>query len=131
MKPLSNLVRKDTPFIFDAVYLEAFKELKRRLTSTLILAYYNTSCESILETDILNRVVGGVLSQKQSDGLFHPIAYFLKTMAPAEYNYKIHDKEILAIIYTLEYWRAELIGLRTQLPIYLDYKVLEYFITKH
>ena len=129
-KPLSNLVRKDTPFIFDAVCLEAFEELKRRLTSTPILAHYDASCESILETDASNGVVGGVLSQKQSDGLFHPVAYFSKTMAPAECNYEIHDKEMLAIVRTLEHWRAELMGLRTQLPIYSDHKALEYFMTK-
>jgi len=92
--------------------------------------YYNVSCELILETDTLNRVVGGVLSQKQSNSLFYPVAYFLKTIALAKYNYEIHDKEILAIVRTLKYWQAELIGLRTQLPIYLDYKALEYFITK-
>jgi hypothetical protein len=129
-KPLSNLVRKDTPFVFDAACIKAFEELKCRLTSTPILAHYDASCESILETDASNGVVGGVLSQKQSDGLSHPVAYFSKTMAPAECNYEIHDKEMLAIVRSLEHWRAELMGLQTQLPIYSDHKALEYFMTK-
>jgi hypothetical protein len=51
-------------------------------------------------------------------------------MAPAECNYEIHDKEMLAIVRALEHWRAELIGLQTQLPIYSDHKALEYFMTK-
>jgi hypothetical protein len=129
-KPLSNLVRKDTPFAFGTTCLDAFEELKCRLTNTPILAHYDMSRESILETDASNGVVGGVLSQKQSDGLFHPIAYFSKTMAPAECNYEIHDKEMLAIVRALEHWRAELMGLQTQLPIYSDHKALEYFMTK-
>jgi hypothetical protein len=51
-------------------------------------------------------------------------------MAPAECNYEIHDKEMLAIVRALEHWRAELMGLQTQLPIYSDHKALEYFMTK-
>lgn len=129
-KLLSNLVRKDTPFVFDTTCLDAFRELKRQLTSTPILAHYDIGRESILETNASNGVVGGVLSQKQSDDLFHPVAYFSKTMALAECNYEIHDKEMLAIVRALEHWRAELMGLQTQLPIYSDYKALEYFMTK-
>ena len=52
----------------------------------------------MLETDALDGVVTGVYSQKQTDGEWHPIAYYLKTMVDAELNYPIHDKEMLAII---------------------------------
>jgi ABC-type phosphate/phosphonate transport system ATPase subunit len=38
----------------------------------------------------------------------HLVAYFSKTMALAECNYEIHDKEMLAIICSLSQWRAEL-----------------------
>jgi hypothetical protein len=58
------LTCKDTPFVFETIYLDAFEELKRRLISTPILAHFDTDRESILETDASNRVVGGVLSQK-------------------------------------------------------------------
>ena len=51
-------------------------------------------------------------------------------MNPAEYNYEIHDKEMLAIVRALEQWRAELEGLPSQIRILLDHKALEYFITK-
>jgi hypothetical protein len=39
------------------------------------------------------------------------MAYYLKTMAILEVNYKIHNKELLAIVKALEEWRAELEGL--------------------
>jgi hypothetical protein len=57
------------------------------------------------------------------------VAYFLKTIAPAEYNYKIHDKEILTIIKSLAEWRPELHGTAYRVKIYTDHKALEYFIT--
>ena len=51
---------------------------------------------------------------------------------PAELNYDIHDKEMLAIILSFEAWRAELEGLQhTPFTIYSDHRALEYFmITK-
>jgi hypothetical protein len=52
----------------------------------------------MLETDALDSVIAGIYSQKQLDGEWHPIAYYLKTIVDAELNYPIHDKEMLAII---------------------------------
>jgi len=47
-------------------------------------------------------VSSGVLSQKDENGTFHLVAFFLKAMIPTEYNYDIYDKELLAIIRCLE-----------------------------
>jgi RNase H-like domain found in reverse transcriptase len=49
------------PFIFNNNYIEAFRELKDRLISSLILYYYNPDLKLILETDTSNRVIAGVL----------------------------------------------------------------------
>ena len=48
-------------------------------------------------------------------------------MAPAECNYDIHDKEMLAIIRALEEWRAELEGLQTEgrFDVLTDHRALE------
>ena len=65
-----------------------------------------------------------------SSGLWHPVSYFLETIAPAELNYFIHDKELLAVVWALQYWRPELVGARELFTIYTDYQALEYFGTK-
>ena len=59
------------------------------------------------------------------------MAYYSKTIAIPELNYKIHDKELLVIIRVLEEWQAELEGLQrnNRFNIYINYKVLEYFMT--
>ena len=36
-KPLYNLLKKDTPFVFDGQCMQAFEELKKKLISTLII----------------------------------------------------------------------------------------------
>ena len=52
----------------------------------------------MLETDALDGVIAGIYSQKQLDGEWYPVAYYLKTMVDAELNYLIYNKEMLAII---------------------------------
>jgi hypothetical protein len=129
-RPLIRLTRKDTPFIFDTKCSEAFQELKERLLSAPILRHYDPELETILETDASDGVVAGILSQLHADGEWHPVAFFSKTMAPAECNYEVHDKEMLAIIRSLSQWRAELQGSNSKVKIYTDHKALEYFMTK-
>ncbi len=55
--------------------------------------------------DILDYTMGGVLLIEGEDGVWKPVAFLLKSLNEMERNYKIHDKEILAIIRGLEVWR--------------------------
>ncbi|SLM35180.1 Ribonuclease H-like domain [Lasallia pustulata] len=50
-------------------------------------------------------------------------------LAPAELNYKIHDKELLVIVDALKQWRVYLEGSKTEVKVYLDHKNLESFTT--
>lgn len=50
-------------------------------------------------------------------------------MAPAELNYEIHDKEMLAIVRALDHWRSELQGSSQKIEIYTDHKALEWFMS--
>jgi len=56
------------PFVFDDNYIKTFKELKDRLTSSLVLRYYDLDLKSMLEMDASDGVVAGVLSQLYLDG---------------------------------------------------------------
>jgi len=51
-----------------------------------------------METDASDRVVARVLNQLQDNGTWKPVAFFSKTISPKEMRYKIHNKEILAVI---------------------------------
>ena len=56
------------------------------------------------------------------------MAFYSKSLSPVERNYKIHDKEMLAIICALEEWRHFLEGAQHLVEIWTDHKNLEYFI---
>ena len=52
----------------------------------------------VVETDSSDYNIEGVLSQYNNNKWLHPYIYFSKRNSPAEYNYQIYDKELLAII---------------------------------
>ena len=105
--------------------------LKDAFTKALILAYFNLDEESWLETNALDYIVAVVLSQKGTNGLLHPVAFISKKMSPQKCNYKIYDKELLAIIRAFKEWYSELAGTPVEdlINVITDYKNLKYFIS--
>ena len=57
------------------------------------------------------------------------MAYFSAKYSSQEYNYEIYNKELLAIIKSLEEWRLELQGYQEEFEILTNHKNLKYFIT--
>ncbi|RDX89669.1 Retrovirus-related Pol polyprotein, partial [Mucuna pruriens] len=72
--PLSKLLQKDVKFVFDQPCIEAFHELKKRLTSTPILQEPNWEFPFELMCDASNLALGAVLGQRV-DKHFQVIAY--------------------------------------------------------
>jgi len=83
----------------------------------------------MLENDTSDSAIAGIFPQKQPDGEWHPIAYYLKIIIDAELNYPIHNKEILAIIFSFQHWYMQLKGTPKPIQIVSDHKALKYFIT--
>ena len=68
------------------------------VTKAPILAHYKQGLRTIVETDFSDYVSSRVFFQLSKDRLLHLVAFFSKNLNPAECNYKIYDKELLAII---------------------------------
>lgn len=127
--PLTQLTKKDQPFKWTPKCQEAFNGLKKAFTSAPILLHFDPEKQVVVETDASDHVVAGVLSQYDEAGALHPVAYFSTKMLPAECNYEIYDKELLAVIRAFELWRPELEGTEKPVVILSDHKNLEYFMT--
>ena len=69
----------------------------------------------------------GVLMQKDNNGDLHPCVYLSQMFSPAEQNYDIYDRELLAVIHTLDYWCHYLQGMSHQVTFLTDHKNLTYF----
>ena len=108
----------------------AFKELIHKLTHAPMLARYAPKKPITIERDASKYVTAGIISQTEDDGILRPIAYRFKSISKSECNYDVHDKELLAIILALQYWRRFINGSRKQTKILMDDKNLVPFITK-
>jgi len=108
----------------------AFEDLKTAVTTAPVLVSLQESDPFRIEADSLDFATGAVLSQQSTtDGKWHPIAFYSKSLSSVERNYEIHNKEMLAIIRALEEWRHFLEGATHLVEIWTDYKNLEYFMT--
>jgi len=56
------------------------------------------------------------------------VVFISKSLSNTEKNYKIHNKEILAIVRCLEVWRHFLEETTTKFEVWTDHKNLEYFM---
>jgi len=100
------------------------------VTTALVLMSPQDSEPFWVEADSSDFATGAVLSQQlMTDGKWHPIAFYSKSLSSIEQNYEIHDKEMLAIIRALEEWRHFLEGATHPVEIWTNHKNLEYFMT--
>ncbi|EPQ25612.1 uncharacterized protein PFL1_06932 [Pseudozyma flocculosa PF-1] len=122
---------------------DAFTRLKKAFTTAPVLRHFDPSLPTVMETDASDYVVAGVLSQwvpnaeehaasppRARTHTLHPIAFWSRQMVPAERNYEIHDKELLAVVKACEEWRHYLHGISAPFEILTDHQALEYFQTK-
>jgi hypothetical protein len=72
--------------------------LKTAFTSAPVLVHFQEKRPIKLETDASDGVISGALFQLDNQGDWHPVAFYSKTMNPAECNYPIYNKELLAIM---------------------------------
>lgn len=126
--PLTQLTHKNALFRWTDECEQAFVRLKKMFTEAPILVHFNPDRETIVEADSSGWAIGGTLMQLQDTGIFHPCAFFSKKNSPAECNYEIYDKEMLAIVRCLEEWDADLRSVK-EFQIRTDHKNLEYFMT--
>jgi hypothetical protein len=128
-KPLTRLTQKDTKFQWTRECQKAFDNLKEAFSSAPVLKTFEWDKVCYVECDSSDYVTGGVLSQLDDQGQLRPVAYFSKTHNPAECNYEIYDKELMAIVKAFQEWRPELEGSPHPIQVITDHKNLEYFMT--
>jgi hypothetical protein len=78
-----------------------------------------------LETNTFDFALGVVFSQPKEIFFFHPIGFCFRNFFPIEINYKIHDKELLAIVDAFEECHHLLEGVQYEIIVYFDHKNLQ------
>jgi len=129
-RPLFDLAKKDMPFQWGAPQEASFRALIGAFTSAPVLMLPNHNRPFCLITDASDFALGAILEQPDEFNRQHPVAYFSKSMNPAERNYIVHDKELLAIVTSLMHFQHYLEGAKHQTKIWTDHSNLQYFMTK-
>ncbi|XP_068508006.1 uncharacterized protein tctn1 isoform X2 [Syngnathus scovelli] len=125
--PLHALTSPKVPFRWSAEAEAAFQELKNRFSTAPILTLPDPSRQFVVEVDASNQGVGAILSQRaKSDNKLHPCAFLSRRLTPAEQNYDVGDRELLAVKLALEEWRHWLEGAQQPFLVWTDHKNLEY-----
>nr|GEY93553.1 retrotransposon protein, putative, unclassified [Tanacetum cinerariifolium] len=78
---------------------EAFEKLQQAMIQSPVLALPNFNDEFVIETDASRIGLGAVLQQNK-----HTIAYLSKTLAPKHQSLSTYEKELLAVVLTLQKW---------------------------
>jgi hypothetical protein len=84
----------------------------------------------MLYTDASNYATSTILEQNDALGHSHPVAFYSNSLQPAERNYEIHDKELLAIIHALRHFCHYLQGNEHITRVFSDHANLQYFTMK-
>jgi len=129
-QPLFDLTRSEQVLTWSRKEQAAFEDLKTAVTTAPVLVSPQESDPFQIEVDSSDFTIGAVLSQQSTtDGKWHLVAFYSKSLSSVERNYEIHDKEMLAIIRALEEWRHFLEGATHLVEIWTNHKNLEYFMT--
>jgi len=81
--------------------------------------------EVIIETDASDYLSAGVLSQRDNEGVLHPVANFSRNHPPMGWNCDIYDTELMAVMKALEEWSPECEGATYPLQLITDQNNLE------
>lgn len=103
VRPITQLTRKSTLFVWGGEQQGAFEAVKNALISAPVLAVPDLNADFDLVTDASDYGLGALLMQKG-----RPIAYESRGLNAAELNYGMPDKELLAVIWALTKWRCYL-----------------------
>ena len=102
-RPLTQLLKKGSPFVWSSSTEETFQLLKKGLLEAHVLAIPDFTKTFVLETDACDKGLGAVLMQSG-----HPVAYLSKPLCPRSQTLSTYEKECMAILMAVEKWRPYL-----------------------
>nr|GEY29104.1 reverse transcriptase domain-containing protein [Tanacetum cinerariifolium] len=126
-RPVTHLLKKETPFVFSKECVDAFDTLKKKLTEAPILVVPDWNLPYELMCDATDFAIGAVLGQRKTKH-FQPIHYARKTMTEAQIHYTTTEKEMLAVVYAFEKFRPYLVLSKS--IVYTDHSALKYLLNK-
>lgn len=103
--PLTDLLKKDTPWEWNELREQAFQELKKRLVRIFLHAH-EAGWKTRLSTDSSDTAYGGKIEQQDpATGLWYPLIMFSHKFKEHEIGWGMPDKELYAIVFAFQRYR--------------------------
>jgi LPS O-antigen subunit length determinant protein (WzzB/FepE family) len=122
-KPMIELLKNNTNFEWSEECEKSFQELKKRLTTALVLTLPDIKKDFVVYCDASRQGLSYVLMQEGK-----VVAYASRQLKKHKENYPTHDLELATVVHTLKIWRHYLMGNRCEL--FTDHKSLKYFFNQ-
>ena len=119
-KPLNDLLKKNVRFNWNNECEKSFQDLKTSLISEPLLVRPNYNDTFVLTTDASDYAIGAVLTNEKTTD--RPIAYASRGLVGAEKKYFTIEKELLAIVWAVEYFKHYIFN--QHFIIYTDHRPL-------
>ena len=118
---LTDLMSKDgrTKISLNDEQMKSFGEIKKLLTSNIVVKLPNQYLQFFVKTDAGKRAVGGVLTQFYNS-FEYPVSYASAKLNKYQMNYGQTKKELLAVIYSFRHWRQYLIDTKFKVVLVTD-----------
>ena len=78
-EPVRQLMKKETPFMWQAEHQKAFESLKQVITEAPVLAYYDPEKDNLIQSDASLQGIGCVLIQDS-----RPVCYASRSLTETE-----------------------------------------------
>jgi len=124
-RELTRLTKKEVDFEWNDKTERDFQSLKNALISEPIVRFPDFNLPFRLMCDASNFCVGAILGQIVNDKE-HVVAYYSKSLTPTQCNYGATERELLAILLSVQKFRYYLLG-RSDTIVVTDHKPLLYF----
>ena len=126
-RPLCELLVKDAKFVWDERCQRSFEQLKSFLTTAPIVRAPNWQLPFEVMCDASDFSIEVMMGQRE-DGKPYVIYYASKILNEAQRNYTTTEKELLAVVFALDKFRAYLVG--SFIVVFIDHSALKYLLTK-
>src|SRR4051794_8962314 len=126
-KPLTNLLQKGVPFVFDDDCKEAFETLKKALITAHIVQPPDWNLPFEIMCDASDFAVGAVLGQRV-DKKLNVIHYASKTLDAAQNNYATTEKDFFAVVFACDKFRPYTVD--SKVTIHTNHGAIKYLMNK-
>ncbi|WZY93770.1 hypothetical protein YC2023_066099 [Brassica napus] len=117
--PMTSVIKKNVTFAWGPAQEESFNRLKYSLTHAPVLTLPNFDKPFEIECDASGTGIGAVLTQGG-----RPVAFFSEKLSGAALNYPTYDKELYALVRSLETWQHYLLS--KEFIIHTDHETLKH-----